>query len=360
MASLDVAAAGRGSPIARLIRWWLGELAGLVPARVRRLVGAEVDSLVVVCRAEEAVFAITRGGGTHEIGRVSLDAAPAEVARVISAAKTAFSRVVGRLPAGRALQRTVSLPAAAAGDLGRVLGYEIERQTPFRHDQVFLTHRIVGRDVEARTVDVAVTVVPREAVREIRERLTAWDLAPDAIDVVGHPAAGAGLLPGDWERTDRSMRALNGGLVVVGLALAVLAIAGPLTRDARIVGDLEREIAALRPAVERALEMEGAVREVRASAASVLREKAAAASVVAMLEALTRALPDDTWLAQFDMSGGTIEIQGASASALVETIERTPEFVAVRFRTPITREPITGLERFQFTIDLAAAGTADR
>lgn len=102
------------------------------------------------------------------------------------------------------------------------------------------------------------------------------------------------------------------------------------------------------------------MRAVRASAASVMGAKAGAPSVVATLDALTRALPDDTWLAQFNMSGGEVEIQGASASALVRAIEEMPEFVTVRFRTPITREPLTGLERFQFTLDLAAtAGAAD-
>ena len=361
MASLDAAAADRGSTIARLARWWLAELAGMVPVGLRRAVGAEVDPLVVSFGADEAVFAIERRGRAREIGRLALDAPPDEVVRLLGTARVTFSKVIGRLPAERALQRNLDLPAAAAREIGRVLTYEIERQTPFRDDQVYFTYRVVGRDSAARTVSVAMSVVPREAVTEIHERLAAWDLVPDAVDVAEEPAEGAGLLPAELRRrADRLARTIAGALGALALALAIVAVAAPLARDARTARDLEREIAALRPAVERALELENAVEALRGSAASVVRAKTDASSVVATLEALSRALPDDTWLAQFNMRGGEVEIQGASASAsaLVGAIERAPEFAAVRFRTPITREPITGIERFQFTIELSGAGGA--
>ena len=49
------------------------------------------------------------------------------------------------LPAGSALQRRLLLPAAAADRLRDVIGFEIDRQTPFSADSVRFDTRVLER-----------------------------------------------------------------------------------------------------------------------------------------------------------------------------------------------------------------------
>jgi len=81
---------------------------------------------------------------------------------------------------------------------------------------------------------------------------------------------------------------------------------------------------------------------------------ATALQSVKLLDAFTRLLPDDTWVSQLNLVDGAIELQGttASASALVGLLEASPVVAKVRFRTPITADPVTKLERFELAVEL--------
>jgi Tfp pilus assembly protein PilN len=76
-----------------------------------------------------------------------------------------------------------------------------------------------------------------------------------------------------------------------------------------------------------------------------------------MLEGLSAALPDDTWLTFLRLGSGQLIVEGrtASAAALVRRLEAVPGFGAVGFGTPVTRDSRDGLEHFQFTIAMPGA-----
>ena len=74
-----------------------------------------------------------------------------------------------------------------------------------------------------------------------------------------------------------------------------------------------------------------------------------------LLEELSLRLPDDTWLAQWNLTGADIEIEGTSPSAasLVEMLEASPLIASVEFRTPITRDNLTNREHFSLALRAA-------
>ena len=74
-----------------------------------------------------------------------------------------------------------------------------------------------------------------------------------------------------------------------------------------------------------------------------------------LLEELSRILPDDTFLGQFNVVDGLVEIEGstASAAALVPRLEASAMFAAVRFRAPVAAEAVSRRERFHFALELA-------
>jgi general secretion pathway protein L len=77
---------------------------------------------------------------------------------------------------------------------------------------------------------------------------------------------------------------------------------------------------------------------------------------VAVLAELTRLLPDDTWLYQFELNGKEVLIQGeaSASSAIIGLIEASPLFGNVTFRSPVTQNRVTGGERFNLAAEVEA------
>jgi len=78
---------------------------------------------------------------------------------------------------------------------------------------------------------------------------------------------------------------------------------------------------------------------------------------IALIDEMSRILPDDTWLTRVDIAGREIQVQGQSlsAAALIELLEKSPVFENVRFRSPVTQVPRTEAERFHLSADWSSA-----
>jgi general secretion pathway protein L len=61
-------------------------------------------------------------------------------------------------------------------------------------------------------------------------------------------------------------------------------------------------------------------------------------SMAVVVEALSRALPDDAWLTRLEVEQGTVRLAGnaANASALIGRIEASGHFADVQFSAPTT------------------------
>ena len=67
------------------------------------------------------------------------------------------------------------MPAATEENLAQVLSFEMDRLTPFRADEVYFDHRVVGRDAAAATLAVLVAVARRDIVdSRVRPACARW------------------------------------------------------------------------------------------------------------------------------------------------------------------------------------------
>jgi general secretion pathway protein L len=321
---------------AALWRWWLDEMRSLVGGVGARLLG--VETVIVELDADGWTLKRERFGGAERLpvepgwrGPVVVEVAP-----------------------GLALRKTLRLPAAARETLDPLLAFEIGRLTPFAVEQVYHRSEIVGRGAGSE-LSVSLTVVPCERVDGALDRLATLGFEVAAVSIAGTPALErrrCNLVPGLaprsalWTPLNRVLAAM---LILAGLAAAAAPlIAGPLRGAA-----LERELAELRPLVESAR----AEQELHAQGAAQREELAAAASgpsMVRLLAALTHALPDGSWLTALAANGREIVIEGLSPSAamLPQALEAVDGVARVVYAAPITRDPQTGRERFQFTLQL--------
>jgi general secretion pathway protein L len=346
--------------IAAALRWWLDELVALrADGRdAWRMVATRALSLEVDEHGDWTVVRETARGRTTLgtiAGGLDDEALRRTTRRLVGQAKG--YTVAVQLPVATVLTRVIRLPAAALKDLASILEFELARHTPFTAARAYYRHRVLGRATAAGTIEVELRVVPRDLVDGLLRRLATAGLSVESITEIGMPArlrGRASLMPPAARaelRWNRSTLALAGA---TALAL-VAAIASPIVAAQVRLGGVEREIAALRPSADKLLAERARDARETASYDAVVAAKRAAPPTVEVLAALTRALPDGSWLTGAQLAGRELIVDGYSpaAAALAKPIESLGPFGRVTYRAPITRDPQTGLEQFQFAITLA-------
>ena len=80
-------------------------------------------------------------------------------------------------------------------------------------------------------------------------------------------------------------------------------------------------------------------------------EKRSQPAMAIMLEALSRALPDNAWLSRLEVSQGSVTLAGSAtnAAALIAPIEASKHFTDVQFSAPTTRAEGEAQESFTIT-----------
>ena len=145
-------------------------------------------------------------------------------------------------------------------------------------------------------------------------------------------------------------------LALLALLLAVTAVAIPLQRQRATVAKLEADVAAARAEAEESLAMRDRLEQLTRSAQFLEADKSRQPLVVRVLDELTRLVPDQAYITQFDLHDQTVEVQGfaATASDLIAVLEQSPLFKAPQFRSPVTQDRRSGAERFHVSVELVS------
>ncbi len=340
------------TPIANVLRWWLDELSALgadlaATLRLAATTGLVIElgarggwSLVREARSGRAVL------GTVDAERLDDEAVRRTLRRLLGHGKPEAVAVL--LPATAVLTRVIRLPVGAARDLASILEFEIGRHTPFTAERAYYRHRVLGRATAAGTIEVELRVAPRELIDATLRRLAAVGLSATTVTAVDTPPRErprASLMP---TATRPAAVWTIGNRIRIGVAAAALvtALLAPIAvADLRLAG-IARDIGVLRPTVERRLvEQERDLRQ-RAALAAVVAAKRASPATVELL---------GSWLTSLQLSGRDLVIEGyaPAAAALVRPLELAGPFAQVGYRAPITRDPQSAREHFQFDIRLA-------
>lgn len=348
------------APIGAFLRWWGGELAAMLPARLRRAGERAREGLVLDIAPSEA--ALRRVGKAPAVlGRVELaadgTALPEAGLRRVLDRRAREESVALRLPAALALRKTITLPAAAAENLRQVLTYELDRLTPFRRDEVVFDQRIVERDAAGRIL-VELTLVPKAQVDRALRVAASLGLGAEVVEVAaereGEPPSG-NLLAGT--RVEGRGRPLTAAAALLAAAvLAAVAVWLPLQRQSELAAALAQQVAEARKQAAAAAKIEREIEALAREQTFVLARKQKSYAAVDVLNELTRLLPDDTHLSQWSLNGNQLQIGGlaSSASNVIALLEQSPLFEKAQFRSPVTQDPRLGRERFQVSGEVVA------
>ena len=146
-------------------RGGVSQLVACLPARWRALVEERSESLLIDLRADEMIVWREHADRTNEYARIArslpADAQSAEFQRLRNAIDDPGVRTVLCIPPERVLQRNLTLPVAAEDNIRQVLAFEMDRQTPFKADQIYFDSRVTGRDASGRNLQVELVLLPR-------------------------------------------------------------------------------------------------------------------------------------------------------------------------------------------------------
>jgi general secretion pathway protein L len=344
------------TPLPRFLAWWGGELRALLPERWRRMLAVE-DALVVL-ELEGDELKVSRRLSDHSVELMRLplaerDALQPALERDLGEDTRELRRVL-LLPAPSVLRRVLTLPAAALENLRTVLGFELDRQTPFKPEQVVFDSRVLAHEPGARQVPVELALVPRERLQH--SLAAVGGLAPtlSAVDVgtpEGRPQGYNFLPPEQRQRRPNTRLWLNLGLLALSIVFLLMAMSQLLDNRRDAVAALSAEADEMHDEARAVARLRASLEDAATAANFLAIEKARQPSMVLLLNEITRLLPDSTWLERISFSNGEISMSGQSdeAAKLVELLQASTLLRSPALSGPIQPDARTRKDRFTIT-----------
>jgi general secretion pathway protein L len=342
----------------RFWRWWSGELLALVPERFT----AGAGRVPLIAFEGGALVVLEPAAADAAPARIDLSGMePAQAAAKVRALLEKVGETRGRvrlaLAPYEALVRRISMPAATEENLANVLGFEMDRLTPFRADEVYFDHRIVGRDAAAGILTVLLAVARRDLVEAHIARARALGLAVHGVAVREDGPRSApplDVLPRAERGEPEKPRERLARQVLV--AAAVLLFVAALMVPAFLKN---REVHAIKPALDKAhaeaQATDALIKELERLVADhnfLLQRRHATYPTLAYIEEVSRLMPDNTWLQLLEIkqSGKAREVlisgETVSSSRLIEILEQSRLLQNASPRGAVTRGTQPGMERF--------------
>jgi len=340
----------------RFFTWWRDALSSWLPPRWRVLFGLASERLLLVPQDGDVQLLRAGRSGLEALASLPLPLTPSELDAVLSPRLAGLPRW-SLLPAVQVLRRPLALPAAAAERLREVVGFEIDRQTPFTAEAVYFDARITGRRADGQ-IEVELVVVRRQGVDRALETLgpVAQGLAGlDVADAAGQPL-GVNLLP-PTQRVRRASSARRWNLIASVVAVLLLILAGwQILANRRAAADafatqVERSAASARGVAAQRQQLVDLVEGARFLQA----QRAARPTTVEVLDELTRLLPDHTYLEKVSIEGDRLLLIGLSPEApgLVKVLEGSKLWTSPALTGALQMDRRTRLDRFSMTAQLA-------
>ena len=350
-----------GSGAGGFFAWWKRGLAAWLPARWRLLFGLAPDRLLLSCETDAGqVLRLRRQNDAeiHDLAQVPLPLQAADLDALLNPRLARLQRWLV-LPAGAVLRRHLSLPAAAADRLRDVVGFEIDRQTPFAADAVRYDARILQRRADGQ-LDAELVVAPRRELDGILATLgdAGNDLAGvDVADAAGKPL-GVNLLP--TESRGRRRDPLQGWnlLLAAVAALALVAAAWQVLQNRRAAADrFAAGVEAKAADARRVAAQRQRLADLVEGAAFLDRTRAARPTALEVMDELSRRLPEGTYLEKLSIEDDRLLLIGLSneASALVARLEGSKLWRTPALTGALQRDPRSRRDRFSLTAELAGA-----
>ena len=327
----------------------------MLPDSLRRQLGVRHRRLLMSLDAEGLQLRAQMDERTHLVGVLPLDDAV-----LLEQLRELLDHNAGNVPrwlvldVGQTLRPVISVPASAEARLREVMLHEIDRQTPFSHDQVSFEPRILSRDAQTRQLRVELVVLPRARLDAVLALLGPLANGLAGVDVVDADGArlGVNLLPlvGRSARQDRS-RNVNRWLALITVAALFGAMWMTLSNRSAELGATTARVDAAKLKAREVRILRNSLKGSADAANFLARLSARQPTTLEVLADLTKRIPDTTYMEKIAINDGNIVLIGQSqrAADLVGLLQGSTLFKTPTLTGSVQTDPRTGKERFTLT-----------
>jgi general secretion pathway protein L len=339
-------------PFSRFFTWWGAELAGIVSASPA--VASENPNIYTEVVLQSGGYRLieprkhrTATSSSDEAAR-PLSELLARLAGIVRANPTATIGI--RLPYRACFVRNVTLPGAAARDFATLLSLDLERSTPFKQNDVYSAYTVDQSQGSGWKQSIRQLIVKRSLVDALKSDIEALGLKVTSVDCFDEAGSTVPInfLDVPAGRTTGNRIKLLLGLTGLALLLAAAGAYIDVARHEAALAQLQSETARLKIEAKSVRDMTTKYQSTGSAIASFNQLRRETVSRVAIIEELTRLLPDSAWVTDIKISGVTVDISGlaASASSLVPILEKSALFVDATSTSALTFDPLQDKERF--------------
>ncbi len=354
----------------KFFRWWIRELVFLIPDRIKQLISDQRGTIIVRPEGNHFVLSYYREGREEPLIKVDRDELGISKYKELLASDERLQKanLILRLTKKYAIQKELSLPAAAKENLYQVVTYELSRYSPFNAENACYAVKALDVVNEPGQIRVMLILTAHEVLDTFYRDLKSFGMSPKFADYEDLPndLQGNGglynLLPEALrEKTDKTAQLTHGLLAGMVALLALAALALPVWFEHRAVNELQQKIAAVERDAKSTKALQAEVDALVDETKQLIDIKTEKPPVVDIFDTLSKLIKDDTWLAYAQYASGQLQIQGESpaASSLISVLESSDIFTNAKFVSPVTRDNATKLERFQITVDITKGKDGD-
>ena len=331
-------------------RWWIRQLASLASALLLPLYLKTGRAAILEIAGNSFALHVRRRGVVTPIAEGTLP----QLKPALMAIKSLPPLGLLKAPSQQLLRKRVRLPLAARRNLGTVLAFEIDRETPFEAAEVHWGYSLVRATKDQ--LDVDLVVVPRHAANTLTQTARLHGFAPAALEV-----ANDGLSPTLlWLETPdlfhylRPPAAKRIPALAAAFAAAAILVLLPFAVQQLRLFFAEQTIAALESRARAASALNLAA-DRRAAGLAFMAQSQHGESALTILAAASRALPDDSFLNALTVHQGQVTMAGSSQAAakLIAALAASAAFRDPVFDSAVLQNQGDDLEKFTISARLA-------
>jgi general secretion pathway protein L len=333
---------------AKAAGWWLAELGGLLPQFVRsRLSGGSAGALRLDFAADGISLLVP--ARDRAVPTVIPIAPDGNRQAVLERNHLVGAPVIIQIAESFVFRPSIELPLAAESSLRSIIHHQLERLVPLDPETLRFAWHMTERSAEKNRLRVEVCIVKQATLDRAIGLAQKLGLNPQSVIANGrsqHPS----IL---WrsphiQQTSFRERTLRRGTEIAAACFAIAAYTVFICHlDARreALRDMVSDLHA-RTETVRALALRTAAAE---NLLKAVNKRLQTPGSLAVLDALTQAIPLDGSISEFHVQNGKVEITGTAshATALLGAIGKAGIFDNPSFLAPITAAPDGAGERYQ-------------
>lgn len=338
-------------------RWWIGELAGLLPLKLRHAFAG--PRIRIDMDGDQIVIGLTGIGATLEIvqgHRTEIDALKITLQDLLRKRTARKSHHITTIvvPSTNYSRQTLRLPSATKDHLSNAVKYQLGRLTPLADGDVLFATRARKDLAEVGILLADVALLPKRELNKLLQLSSDLGLEVHYLAFAeNRPKPENELMtlrltpPHQRSRLTKIDRALIAiSLALVGIVFVQSNLAEQSRKEA-----LQFEIERLKPLADKAIGITRQIELDTSASKAIVHLRDSASRPIAILDALAVTLEDDVRLSEYRVAGTSVTVSGHAqdATRLLSLIEQHPQFRAAKYTAPVTRDQGLGTDRFSIS-----------